>query len=105
VAREIVVPRPSVVALRADTPLRELDSFAAAGSHTQYPIYEGESPERIVGSVHAKDVLRAVESEGSLDADIEARNLARDVVVVPVKSLVEMFPKTSRSRNLRWQSS
>jgi CBS domain containing-hemolysin-like protein len=85
--------------------LRELDSFAAAGSHTRYPIDEGESPERIVGAVHVKGVLRAVESEGSLDADIEARDLACDVVVVPVKRLVEMSSKTSRSRNFRCRSS
>jgi CBS domain containing-hemolysin-like protein len=89
VAREIMVPRPYVVTLRADTPLRELVSFAAAGSHTRYPIYEGDSPDRIVGAVHVKDVLRAVESEGSLDADIEARDLARDVVVVPENRLVD----------------
>ena len=89
VAREAMVPRPYVVTLRADTPLRELVSVAAAGSHTRYPIYEDESPDRIVGAVHVKDVLRAVESEGSLDADVKARDLARGVVVVPENRLVD----------------
>ncbi|MDP8973379.1 MAG: hemolysin family protein [Actinomycetota bacterium] len=89
VAREIMIPRPYVVTLRADTPLRELVSFTAAGNHTRYPIYEGESPDRIVGAVHIKDVLRAVESAGSLDADVEARDLARDVVVVPENRFVD----------------
>ena len=69
--------------------MRELVSFTAAGNHTRYPIYEGESPDRIIGAVHIKDVLRAVESEGSLDAEIEARDLARDVVVVPENRLVD----------------
>jgi CBS domain containing-hemolysin-like protein len=89
VAREIMIPRPYVVTLRADTPLRELVSFTAAGNHTRYPIYEGESPDHIIGAVHVKDVLRAVESEGGLDADVEARNLARDVVMVPENRLVD----------------
>jgi CBS domain containing-hemolysin-like protein len=89
VAREIMIPRPYVVTLRADTPLRELVSFAAAGSHTRYPIYEGESPDHIIGAVHVKDVLRAVESEGGIDAAVEARELARDVVVVPENRLVD----------------
>jgi CBS domain containing-hemolysin-like protein len=89
VAREIMIPRPYVVTLRADTPLRELVSFAAAENHTRYPIYEGESPDHIIGAVHVKDVLRAVESEGCLDADVEARDLARDVVVVPENRLVD----------------
>jgi len=89
VAREIMIPRPYVVTLRADTPLRELVSFTAAGNHTRYPIYEGESPDRIIGAVHVKDVLRAVESEGGIDAAVEARDLVRDVVVVPENRLVD----------------
>jgi CBS domain containing-hemolysin-like protein len=89
VAREIMIPRPYVVTLRADTPLRELVSFTAASNHTRYPIYEGESPDHIIGAVHVKDVLRAVESMGSIDAAVEARDLARDVVVVPENRLVD----------------
>ncbi len=83
VAREIMVPRPDVVTLAADLPLRKLVSVAAAGNYTRYPIYEGDSPDRIVGAVHIKDVLRAVESEGSLDSDLTARDLMRQVLVVP----------------------
>jgi CBS domain containing-hemolysin-like protein len=56
---------------------------AAAGNYTRYPIYEGDSPERVVGAVHIKDVLRAVESEGGLDADLTARDLMREVLIVP----------------------
>jgi CBS domain containing-hemolysin-like protein len=89
VAREIMIPRPYVVTLRADTPLRELVSLTAAGNHTRYPIYEGESPDHIIGAVHVKDVLRAVESEGGINAAVEARDLARDVVVVPENRLVD----------------
>src|SRR4028118_1350111 len=43
----------------------------------------------MVGAVRVKDVLRAVESEGSLDADIEARDLARDVIMVPENRLLD----------------
>src|SRR3712207_9458410 len=70
VAREIMVPRPDVVSLPAEMDLRELVSVAAAGNYTRYPVYEDDSPDRIVGAVHVKDVLRAVESEGGLDADL-----------------------------------
>jgi CBS domain containing-hemolysin-like protein len=83
VAREIMVPRPDTVTLPADLPLRKLVSVAAAGNYTRYPIYEGDSADRIIGAVHIKDVLRAVESEGSLDAALTARDLAREVLVVP----------------------
>jgi CBS domain containing-hemolysin-like protein len=83
IAREIMVPRPDVVTLPADMKLRDLVSVAAAGHYTRYPIYEKETPDRIIGTVHVKDVLRAVASEGSLGADITARDLMRDVLIVP----------------------
>jgi CBS domain containing-hemolysin-like protein len=89
VAREIMVPRPDVVTLPADMSLRELVSVAAAGNYTRYPIYEGDAPEQIIGAVHVKDVLRTVESEGGLDADIAARDLMRDVLTVPENRLID----------------
>jgi CBS domain containing-hemolysin-like protein len=82
IAREIMVPRPDVVSLPADMELRKLLSVAAAGNYTRYPVYEDESADRIVGAVHVKDVLRAVESEGP-DANLTARDLAREVLIVP----------------------
>jgi CBS domain containing-hemolysin-like protein len=83
VAREIMVPRPDVVSLPAEMDLRQLVSVAAAGNYTRYPIYENDSPDRIIGAVHVKDVLRAVESEGGLDSDVTAGDLTRDVLLVP----------------------
>src|SRR3712207_3794794 len=84
-----MVPRPDAVTLPADLPLKKLVSVAAAGNYTRYPIYEGDSPDRIIGAVHVKDVLRAVESEGTLDADIAARDLTRDVLIVPENRLID----------------
>jgi CBS domain containing-hemolysin-like protein len=89
VAREIMVPRPDTVTLPADMPLRELVSVAAAGNYTRYPVYEGDSPDQIVGAVHVKDVLRTVESEEGLDANITARDLMREVLTVPENRLID----------------
>jgi CBS domain containing-hemolysin-like protein len=97
VAREIMVPRPDVVSLPAEMDLKRLVSVAAAGNYTRYPVYEDDSPDRIVGAVHVKDVLRAVESEGGLDADLTARDLAREVLIVPenrpIDGILEDFQK------------
>jgi CBS domain containing-hemolysin-like protein len=82
-AREIMVPRPDAVTLPADLPLRKLVSVAAAGNYTRYPIYEGDSSDRIIGAVHIKDVLRTIESEGGLEAELTARDLMREVLIVP----------------------
>jgi len=97
VAREIMVPRPDVVSLPADMVLRKLLSVAAAGNYTRYPVYEVDSPDRIVGAVHVKDVLRAIESEGGIDATLTASDLAREVLVVPenrpIDGILEDFQK------------
>lgn len=83
IAREIMVPRPDTVSIPSDLSLRKLVSVAAAGNYTRYPIYEDDSPDRITGMVHVKDVLRAVESGGGLDVNVTARDLKRDVLIVP----------------------
>ena len=97
VAREIMVPRPDVVSLPAEMELRKLVSVAAAGHYTRYPVYEDDSSDRIIGAVHVKDVLRAVESEGGLDAHLTARDLAREVLIVPenrpIDEILEDFQK------------
>jgi CBS domain containing-hemolysin-like protein len=97
VAREIMVPRPDAVTLPAEKPLRKLVSVAAAGNYTRYPIYEEDRTDRIVGAVHIKDVLRAVESEGGLDADLTARDLMREVLIVPenrpIDDILEEFQR------------
>jgi len=79
-AREVMVPRPDVSTLPADAPLKRLASAMADGRHTRYPVHEEGSPDRIVGTVHMRDVLRAVGSDG---ADAVARDLMRGALVVP----------------------
>jgi CBS domain containing-hemolysin-like protein len=101
VAREAMVPRPYVVTLQAATPLRELVSFTAAENHTRYPVYESESPDRIIGVVHVKDVLRTVEAEGSLDAAVEARDIMRDVLVTPENKLLDNLLEDLQEQELQ----
>ena len=87
-AREIMVPRPDVITLSADTKLDEL-VVATAGRHTRYPVFEGDSPERIVGMVHVKDVLETIKETRGLEADVSARDLMREVLIVPENRAVD----------------
>jgi CBS domain containing-hemolysin-like protein len=82
-AREVMVPRPDVVSLPAGMPLRELFGAIATGEHTRYPVHQDGSPDRIVGVVHAKDVMRAVEDAGGLVARTTAEDVMREVLTVP----------------------
>ena len=96
-AREIMVPRPDVVMVPADLSLKDLITVTAAGHYTRYPVYEGEAHDRVVGSVHVKDILRAVESHGGVEAGVRARDLMRDVLMVPenrpIENILEDFQK------------
>jgi CBS domain containing-hemolysin-like protein len=100
-AREIMVPRPDVVALQADTNLKELVHVAAAGNYTRYPIYEGDSPDRIAGAVHVKDVLRAVEADGGLESEQTARDLMREVLVVPENRHIDQILADFQRREIQ----
>ena len=105
-AREVMVPRPDVVSLPAGLPLEELFSVIASGEHTRYPIHEEGSPDRIVGAVHAKDVMRAVEDEGGLGAragtaGLRAQDVMREVLTVPENRRVDAVLKDLKDRRLR----
>ena len=99
-AREIMVPRPDVVALSADTRLEELIE-ATAGHHTRYPVFEGASPDRVVGMVHVKDVLEAIKETRSLEADVYARDLMRDVLIVPENRRVDELLRDLQKQGLQ----
>ena len=88
-AREIMVPRPDVVAVPEHLKLKDLISVVAAGHYTRYPVHEDHAPDRVVGAVHVKDVLRAIGPEGDVGADITARDLVREVIIVPESRSIE----------------
>jgi CBS domain containing-hemolysin-like protein len=99
-AREIMVPRPDVVAFPEETHLRELISIAAAGRYSRYPVHEDDSPDRIIGAVHVKDVLRAVAS-ATTDTEKTARALMRDVLTVPENRHIDDILEDLRRQDLQ----
>ena len=57
VAREVMVPRPRVETVDVSWDLPELRRRVAASGHSRFPVVEG-SPDRLVGILHAKHLLR-----------------------------------------------
>jgi len=100
-AREIMVPRPDVVALSAETTMKDLISRIASGQHTRYPIHEADDMDRVIGAVHVKDLLRAVEAEGGIDGDITAQDLAREVLIVPENRSIENILEDFQSQEIQ----
>ncbi|PSP15769.1 cobalt transporter [Halobacteriales archaeon QH_10_67_13] len=79
-AREIMIPRPDVALVTADTPLAELREDVAETGHTRYPVVDASTGEQPVGYLDVKDILR-VSEEGS--EAVTAGDLAREAPVVP----------------------
>jgi CBS domain containing-hemolysin-like protein len=99
-AREIMVPRPDVVAFSAETPVGDLISLSARGRYSRYPVHETDSVDRIIGAVHVKDVLRAVASD-TTDPTKAARDLMRDVLIIPENRHIDDILEDLRNQDLQ----
>lgn len=80
VVREVMVPRPDVVSVPADTPLADFPSTIIEAGHTRYPVLDPDDGDQVVGFVDVKDVLRAeVRDEG---AEVVG-DIAHEIVIAP----------------------
>jgi CBS domain containing-hemolysin-like protein len=97
VAREIMVPRPDIEALRVDSPLPEMVDAAVFGRYTRYPVYE-EDLDNVLGAVHVKDLLRAARENPD---DFDVRSIIRDCLVVPETKPIEQILREFQQRKLQ----
>jgi len=77
--REIMVPRPDIVALDHETTLAEAVKVLPDSGHSRIPIYE-DTIDNIIGILYAKDLLRVAMSN---HADTTIRQYMRPVFFVP----------------------
>ncbi|MBI3946520.1 MAG: HlyC/CorC family transporter [Armatimonadetes bacterium] len=87
VVREVMVPRIDMVCVEAGRSLDDLLDVVLASGHTRIPIYE-ETVDNIVGTVHAKDLLRVVR-DGVREVGIRQANVLRPVYYVPENMKVD----------------
>ncbi|HVF73959.1 MAG TPA: hemolysin family protein [Acidimicrobiales bacterium] len=79
VAREVMVPRPDMVAVEGRDRIGDVMEVAMAAGYSRIPVYE-QGIDDICGIVFTKDLMRA-EREGR--SDIEVRSLVREAHFVP----------------------
>ena len=79
-AGQVMIPRTELVAVAADTPLRELLRQIGQGEPTRLPVFR-EDLDDVVGMLHVTDLLKAL---GAGDANVSAGALAREVLTVPI---------------------
>jgi CBS domain containing-hemolysin-like protein len=88
VVREVMVPRPDIVAAEASDPVSEVIEVAMRAGYSRIPVYDGNI-DNIIGIVYAKDLMRA-----DLDDRDETpvRNLVREAHFVPeTKRIAELM--------------
>ncbi|EAQ97369.1 HlyC/CorC family transporter [Congregibacter litoralis] len=79
-ARDIMVPRPQMVVIKAESRLEEILPHISISKHSRYPVI-GESPDDILGILLVKDLLPQILSDDRENFDV--RPLLRQTVVVP----------------------
>jgi len=77
--REVMTPRPMIVAIRQDASLDELRQLAINEQFSRIPVYE-DSIDQIVGFVHVRDMFELDEDER---AHRKVREIMRPIRAVP----------------------
>jgi putative hemolysin len=96
-AADVMRPRPEVLALSADLPPEECLRAVLDSPYTRYPVYR-ETPEHIVGILHLRDLLSALNERGM--AEVEVEQLLRPAYIVPetkdLGALLAEFRRTNQ---------
>src|SRR4051812_21739672 len=79
-AGQVMIPRTELIAVAADTPLRDLMRKIGQSEPTRLPVYR-EDLDDVIGMLHVVDLVKAL-SSGS--GELSAGALAREVLTVPV---------------------
>lgn len=81
--REVMTPRPAVVAIPADRTLEDLRALARAEQFSRIPVYE-ETIDRIIGFIHVRDLWELSEEDAQRKT---LRDLLRPIQAVPETKL------------------
>jgi putative hemolysin len=79
IVREVMTPRPNIVAISADAPLDQLRQLVINEQYSRIPIYEG-TIDQVVGFMHVRDMFELDEEER---ASRTVRELMRPIRFVP----------------------
>lgn len=91
-AQDIMTHRNNIVAINAETSLKDAITFMLNGKNSRYPVFE-ENIDHIVGILHLKDALRFHGSLEKQDIPLrELEGLMREPCFVPqTKNIDELF--------------
>jgi Mg2+/Co2+ transporter CorB len=86
---DIMVHRTSMISVDGDDPPEKIIAEALASPHTRLPVWEDE-PENIVGVLHVKDLLRALQAAGGDAARVDVKSVVAEPWFVPETTLLSI---------------
>jgi CBS domain containing-hemolysin-like protein len=95
IVREVMVPRPDIVAVEDTQPLRDVQALVLTHGYSRVPVYH-EDLETIVGVCYAKDVLKAIH-QGKQDSPLT--EVVREAHYVPeTKKVAELLREMQKEK-------
>ncbi len=95
IVREVMVPRPDIVAVDAFRSLRDVQALVLLHGYSRIPVYRGEL-DNVVGVVYAKDVLKALHQGRR---DLPLAEVVRPAHFVPEsKKVAELLKEMQREK-------
>ena len=96
---EIMTHRASVSAVNADDDPEEILRFVLKSPHTRHPVYSGK-PENIIGVLHVKALLRAIEENSARDiTGLSVADIATEPYFIP--ETTQLFAQLQAFRKRR----
>jgi CBS domain containing-hemolysin-like protein len=96
VVREVMVPRPDMVTLRAETTFDEALSTIVEAGYSRIPLYEGDT-DNIVGVLYAKDLLKRIH-QGSHEEKVSS--LGRAPTFIPEQKKVSELLREMQTQHV-----
>ena len=95
VVREVMTPRPNIVAIAADATLEALRRLVIHEQYSRIPVYE-QNIDQVIGFVHVRDMF---ELEDDQRASRTVRELARPIPFVPETKPVNDLMRQMQQEN------
>ena len=92
-AKEVMVPRGMIDAIKIDATIDEFLDMALSKGHSRYPVYTNDI-DNIAGIVHIKDVFAARQA----DENVKLASLLREPVYIPETSNIGKVMKTLQEK-------
>ena len=94
IAREVMVPRPDIVAIEDTETLRDVQALVLTHGYSRIPVFH-EDLDDVVGLVFAKDVLKALH-QGKVDMPL--RDIVREAHFVPESRKIAQLLKDMQTQ-------